>query len=201
MVMVLNLAVFGSGRGSNFQAILQAIDSGSLDAKILVVISDKENARILELARNSGIPAYAVSPKGYDSRRAHEQAILEILRKYPIEFIVLAGYMRIITPYLLNQYPNRFINIHPSLLPSFKGLHAQRQALEYGVKVTGATVHLVNEEVDAGKILAQKCVPVLEDDTEETLSARILEVEHELLPTVLQEIAIGKIKIELEGMA
>ncbi len=199
--MVLNLAVFGSGRGSNFQAILQAIDSGSLDAKILVVISDKENARILELARNSGIPAYAVSPKGYDSRRAHEQAILEILRKYPIEFIVLAGYMRIITPYLLNQYPNRFINIHPSLLPSFKGLHAQRQALEYGVKVTGATVHLVNEEVDAGKILAQKCVPVLEDDTEETLSARILEVEHELLPTVLQEIAIGKIKIELEGMA
>ncbi len=200
-MMVLRLAVFGSGRGSNFQAIMSAINDGRLNAEVVVVISDKEDAKILKLADKYGISNHAIPWARYSSRQEHEDAILQVLRKYPIDFIVLAGYMRIITSSLLNHYHNRFVNIHPSLLPSFKGLHAQRQALEYGVKVTGATVHLVNEEVDAGLILGQKCVPVLEGDTEETLSERILKVEHQLLPEVLQQIAEGRIKIELEEMA
>ncbi len=200
-MMVLRLAVFGSGRGSNFQAIMSAINDGRLNAEVVVVISDKEDAKILKLADKYGISNHAIPWARYSSRQEHEDAILQVLRKYPIDFIVLAGYMRIITSSLLNHYHNRFVNIHPSLLPSFKGLHAQRQALEYGVKVTGATVHLVNEEVDAGRILGQKCVPVLEGDTEETLSERILKVEHQLLPEVLQQIAEGRIKIELEEMA
>lgn len=199
--MKIHLAVFGSGRGSNFQSIVSAIAAGRLHAEINVVISDKKDARILELAHQYGIPAFCVPHNMYSSREEHEKAILQILNKYPIDFVVLAGYMRILTSTFLDRYPNRVINIHPSLLPSFKGVRAQRQALDYGVKVTGATVHLVNEEIDAGRILGQACVPVLEGDTEETLSARILETEHKLLPETLQKIATGQIKLPLEEIA
>ncbi len=191
----MKLAILGSGRGSNFMAIAKAIEEGKLDATIELVISDKPDAMILTHASSLGIKAFAVPSADYPDRKTHEEAILNHLESHEVDLVVLAGYMRILTPYFIEKYRDRIINIHPSLLPSFKGLHAQKQALEYGVKVSGATVHLVNEEVDAGKILAQRCVPVFETDTVETLSKRILTVEHELLPEVLMKISMGEIQL------
>ncbi len=198
---MIHLAVLGSGRGSNFEAIQKAIIAGELEAKVSVVISDKQDAPILEKAQSYGIPAIAVPRDNFDTRQAHEKEIVALLQNYTIDYIVLAGYMRILTSYFIRQFPNRILNIHPSLLPAFKGLHAQKQALEYGVKVSGATVHLVNEEVDGGRILGQKCVPVYDSDTEESLSQRILAVEHQLFPEVLQKISEGSLKIPMEVKA
>ena len=191
----VNLGVLASGRGSNLQAIIDAIVAGRLDARIVVVVSDRKDAQALERASQNDIPHIHLSPKDYSGREAYDAAIVKIFQESAVDLVILAGYMRIITPVLINPYRNRVINIHPSLLPSFPGLHAQRQALEHGIKVTGATVHFVEEQVDHGPIIIQAAVPVLEGDTEETLSARILEQEHRIYPQAIQWFAEGRLKV------
>lgn len=191
----VNLGVLASGRGSNLQTIIDAAVAGWLDARIAVVVSDEEEAEAMERARNHGIPQAHLSPQEYSGREAYDSAIAKIFREYEVDLVVMAGYMRIITPVLINPYRNRMMNIHPSLLPSFPGLHAQRQALEHGVKVTGATVHLVDQQVDHGPIIIQAPVPVLDGDTEKTLSARILEQEHRIYPQAIQWFSEGRIKV------
>ncbi len=192
----LRLGVLASGRGSNLQAIIDAIDQRRLNAVLAVVISNKADAPALERARRCGTPAIFLDPKATSGREAYDGAILECLRKHDVELVVLAGYMKIVTPILLDAYSNRMMNIHPSLLPSFPGLAAQRQALEWGVKMAGCTVHFVTEGVDAGPIIRQATVPVYEDDTEESLSARILLEEHRLYPEAIQLYAENRLLVE-----
>jgi phosphoribosylglycinamide formyltransferase-1 len=191
----INLGVLASGRGSNLQAILDATIARKLDARVAVVVSDKKEAQALERARQHSVPAIHLSPKDYPSKESYDQATVKIFQEYAVELVILAGYMRILTSALINPYRNRVMNIHPSLLPAFPGLHAQRQALDHGVKVSGATVHFVDEQVDHGPIIVQAAVPVLETDTEETLSARILEQEHRIYPLAIQWFAEGRLKI------
>jgi len=191
----INVGVLASGRGSNLQAILDASATRRLDARVVVVISDKQEAQALERARQHNILAVYLSPKDYFSRESYDQAIVKMLQEYAVDLVVLAGYMRIISPALIGPFRNCVINIHPSLLPAFPGLHAQRQALDHGVKVSGATVHFVDEQVDHGPIIVQATVPVLDTDTEETLSARILEQEHRIYPLAIQWFAEGRLKI------
>ncbi len=192
----LMLGVLASGRGSNLQAILDAIRHGQLRAEVGVVISNHKEAEALARARSLPIPDVFIDPSLYASRSDYDAALVQVLKAHQVELVVLAGYMRLLTPALIGPYRNRIINIHPSLLPAFPGLHAQAQALAYGVKVSGCTVHFVDEEVDHGPIVAQTAVPVLEGDTEESLSARILEQEHRLFPCMLQLYADGKLRIE-----
>lgn len=191
----IRLGVLASGRGSNLQAILDAANSRKLDARVVVVISDRQQAQALERARQHGIPAVHLPYEGYPSRESYDREIVKILQEYAVDLVILAGYMRIMTSALIGPYRNRVMNIHPSLLPAFPGLHAQRQALEYGAKITGATVHFVDEQVDHGPIIVQAAVPVLDTDTEETLSARILEEEHRIYPLAVQWFAEGRLKI------
>ena len=175
--MTIRLGVLASGRGSNFRAIEDAIERGELDAIISVLVSDRENAGALDLARERRIRAEHI-PYDRQDREAFERNAADLLEAEGCDLIILAGYMRILTPYFIRRFENRILNIHPSLLPSFKGLHPQQQALDAGVKFSGATVHLVIDDLDAGPIITQAVVPVLTTDTEETLSARILEQEH-----------------------
>ncbi len=193
---ILRLGVLASGRGSNLQSILEAIGRGDLSARVAVVISNKKEAQALERAAQYQVPALFLDPSHYLSREAYDTAILQQLKEYRVELIVLAGYMRLVTRTLIEPYHDRIINIHPSLLPAFPGMHAHRQALEYGVRVSGCTLHFVDEEMDHGPIVAQAAVPVFEGDTEEQLSERILAEEHRLLPQVLQLYAEGKLKVE-----
>ena len=194
--MSRTLGVLISGRGSNLQAILDAIAAGRLDARVGVVVSNKRDAQGLERAEKAGVPTVVLSHEDYDSREAFDEAVLAALKERDVDAVCLAGFMRILSPVLVRAYPNRILNIHPSLLPAFIGLHAQRQALEHGAKVSGCTVHLVDEELDHGPILLQATVPVEEDDTEESLSARILEREHELYPKAIQLILDGKVTVQ-----
>jgi phosphoribosylglycinamide formyltransferase 1 len=173
------LAILLSGRGSNFVAIQEAISGGDLDAEICCVISNVPDAAGLARAGDFGLTAICLPSRGVP-REDYDRMLVKALRSFDPALICMAGFMRIISPELLKEYPSRILNIHPALLPSFPGLHAQRQALQYGVKVSGCTVHLANECVDTGPILLQRAVEVLEDDTEETLSARILEQEHQI---------------------
>lgn len=191
----VNLGVLASGRGSNLQSIMDAIEAGRLNARVALVLSDKKEAQALERARQTGLPAIHLSPKDYSDREAYDGAVLKVLQEHYVDLVILAGYMRIVTPILIGPYRNRLMNIHPSLLPSFPGLHAQRQALEHGVKITGATVHFVDEQVDHGPIIVQAAVPVRDDDTEETLSARILEQEHRIYPLAIQWFSEGRLKV------
>ncbi len=193
---VIKLGVLVSGRGSNLQAIIDSIEAGKLPAKIEIVISDKEDAYALTRAKNHGIPALFIDPKSFGSKEEFERAVGDELDKRGVELICLAGFMRVLSPYFVSRFRNRIINIHPALLPSFPGLHGQRQALLYGVKIAGCTVHFVTEEVDAGPIIIQAAVPVYDDDTEETLSARILEYEHKIYPMAIKLIAEGRVRIE-----
>ncbi len=193
----LILGVLASGRGSNLKAILEACAEGKLSATVGVVISDKKEAQALEHAQQFKVPELFLDPKASDSRDAYDQVILKELKKYSVELVILAGYMRIVTPVLIQAYRNRIMNIHPALLPAFPGLHAQRQALDYGVKVSGCTVHFVDEQVDHGPIILQMAVPVLENDIEETLSARILAEEHKLYVQAIQLFA--EERLELQG--
>lgn len=194
--MTVKIAVLVSGRGSNLQAIMDSIDKGYIkNATINVVISNKTNAYALERARNHGIDAVFLDPSEYD-RDEYDKAILNVLSQYDTDLLLLAGYFRILGNEIIKAYRNRIMNIHPSLLPAFKGLHAQKQAFEYGVKVAGCTVHFVDEGLDSGPIIIQKCVPVLTGDTEETLTARILEQEHVIYPEAVRLFTEGKIKIE-----
>lgn len=190
------LGVLISGRGSNLQAILDAIADGRLDARVGVVVSNKADAQGLERAEKAGVPTAVLSHRDYESREAFDEAVVAEVRKHDVDVVCLAGFMRILSPVLVRAFPHRILNIHPSLLPAFVGLHAQRQAVDYGVKVSGCTVHLVDEELDHGPILLQAPVPVEEGDTEESLSARILEQEHRLYPEAIQLVLDGKVTIE-----
>jgi phosphoribosylglycinamide formyltransferase-1 len=190
------LGVLISGRGSNLQAILDAIREGRLDARVGVVVSNRAGAQGLERARKSGVPTVVIDHKAFDAREAFDRRVLEELQKYEVDVVCLAGFMRLLSPTLVRAFPNRILNIHPALLPSFPGLHGQRQALGYGVKVSGATVHVVDEELDHGPILAQAAVPVMAGDTEESLSARILEEEHRLYPKAIGMLLDGKFRFE-----
>jgi phosphoribosylglycinamide formyltransferase 1 len=185
------LAVLISGRGSNLQSIIDAIASRKLDATLAVVISNRPNAAGLDRARAAGIEAICVSPRAYGSRDAYDQAIVELLRSRDVGLVCLAGYMRIVGRPLLDAFANRILNIHPSLLPSFPGLEAQRQALEWGVRVTGATVHLVTDGLDDGPIVVQRAVQVMPGDSAETLTARILEEEHRIYPEAIALVLDG----------
>ena len=191
----MRIAVLVSGRGSNLQSIIDNINNGKCNAVIGVVLSNKANAYALQRAQQAGIANFAVLPENFEDKAAYEKRLIEYIHQYNCDLVVLAGYMRLVGDTLLNEFPDRIINIHPALLPSFPGLHAQRQAVEYGVRVSGCTVHFVDSGMDTGKIIAQKTVPVFADDTEDSLSARILEQEHILLPQVINDIANDKIKI------
>ncbi|MCY3412322.1 MAG: phosphoribosylglycinamide formyltransferase [Candidatus Heimdallarchaeota archaeon] len=188
----MRIVAFGSGRGSNFKAIHANIKSGTLQAKIVSVISDKESAMI-EYAKKEGLEHKVFSI--YSTRNEHEDRILNYLKSVGFDLVILAGYMRILSSNFITAIEKPILNIHPSLLPSFPGLHAQRQALEYGVKITGCTVHLVNEIMDGGRILAQRAVEVRDNDTEETLSQRILQQEHRLYSEVIRKIVQKEIMI------
>ena len=195
----LALGVLVSGTGTNLQAILDAIDDGRLDARIRVVISNKPDALALERARTRGVATLVISHKAYPTREAFDAALVAALREHGVDWVVLAGFMRLLTRTMLDGFKNRIVNIHPSLLPAFPGVDAQEQAFDYGVKVTGCTVHLVDEGTDTGPILMQRAVPVLDADDAASLRARILSEEHTLLVETLQAIAVGKLEI-VEGV-
>lgn len=192
----LRLAVLASGRGSNFLAIKEAISQGWLNAQICLLISDQENAPALDRAREMGIEAMYINPKSFDGRDQYEADLVKRLQSSNIDFLVLAGYMRLVGRVILSAYKDRVLNIHPALLPSFTGLHAQRQAVDYGVKYSGCTVHFVDEGMDTGPIIKQAVVPVEDNDTEDSLAERILIQEHLLYWQVLQLLAEGRVYIE-----
>lgn len=194
---MMRVAILVSGRGSNMEAILRVKEAGGLpNAEIALVLSDSADAPALEKAQKFGVKTVFVDPKPYRKKReGYDAAVVEVLRENNIEFIVLAGFMRLLSRVLIDAYPNRIINIHPALLPAFPGLHAQKQALDHGVKVSGCTVHFVDGGVDTGPIILQAVVPVLTDDTEETLSERILEYEHRLFPRALDLATSGRLRV------
>jgi phosphoribosylglycinamide formyltransferase-1 len=190
-----NLGILLSGRGSNFEAIAANIAAGKIPgARIAVVISNKADAGGLEAARRLGLPALAIPSKG-KSREEHDREVVGALRDHRVDLICLAGYMRLLSPWFVQQFPKQILNIHPSLLPAFPGLEAQEQAFAYGVKVSGCTVHFVDEELDHGAIIVQKTVPVLDTDDEHTLAARILEQEHIAYSEAIRMVLAGKSEI------
>jgi phosphoribosylglycinamide formyltransferase-1 len=192
---VKRLGILLSGRGSNFEAIADSVAGGTIDAEIAIVISNRPEARGLEAARQRGLPAVCIPSKGLD-RNIYDGMLAEELKKRAVDLVCLAGYMRLLSAGFIREFPGRALNIHPSLLPAFPGLDAQHQALEHGVKVTGCTVHFVDEYLDAGPILVQAAVPVLDDDTVETLSARILKEEHRIYSEALRMVLNGTLRIE-----
>jgi len=196
VAVTLRLGVLVSGSGTNLQAILDAVAARTLDATVAVVVSNVAGARALERARAAEAPVAVVEHGAYATRAAFDAAVLDVLRAHAVDVVVLAGFMRLLTPVLLGAFPHRVVNVHPALLPAFPGVHSQGQALAYGVRVTGCTVHFVDEGTDSGPIIAQAAVPVLEGDDEEALRLRILAREHALLPRVLQWIAEGKVTVE-----
>ena len=191
----MQLAILISGRGSNLEAILGAIERGELDATPCVVISNRPEASGLERARKRGIPTEVISHRDYGSRQSFDAAIVEALRGRRTEVVALAGFDRIVSRVLLEAFGGKVVNIHPALLPAFPGLHAQRQALEHGARITGVTVHFVDEQMDHGPIIAQVAVPIRDEDTEETLSERILAEEHRLYPLALQRLCSGRLRL------
>jgi len=190
------LGVLISGRGSNLQSLIDALSSGRLNATIAVVISNVEEAAGLERARAAGIESLVVGHRGWTSRDEYDRALARELKARDVDLVCLAGFLRIVGAPLIEAYPNAILNVHPALLPSFPGVHAQRQALDHGVKVSGVTVHLVTGELDAGPIVLQRAVPVLEDDTPEALSARILEQEHLAYPEAVGLVLDGGWKVD-----
>jgi len=192
----LKLAVLASGRGSNFVAINEAIQKGDLQADISLLISDQAGAAALQRARNAGVSTLFINPKDYRNRNEYEAEVVKNLQTFGIDIVVLAGYMRLVGKVLLDAYRMRIVNIHPALLPSFPGLHAQRQAVDYGAKYSGCTVHFVDEGMDTGPIIMQAAVPVLADDSEDSLADRILIQEHRIYSQALQLLAEGRVYIE-----
>jgi phosphoribosylglycinamide formyltransferase-1 len=190
------LGVLVSGSGTNLQAILDAVAAGRLEAKVGVVISNVASAKALDRAKAAKVPAIVVDHKAFPSREAFDAAVVEVLEAHKVDCVVLAGFMRLVTTTLLDAYPNRVVNVHPALLPAFPGVRAQKQAIDYGVAVSGCTVHFVDAGTDSGPIIAQAPVAVLDDDDEASLSARILQKEHELLPVALQWIVEGRVEVE-----
>jgi phosphoribosylglycinamide formyltransferase 1 len=189
------IAVLLSGRGSNFKAIHDAVRDGRIGAEIALVLSNKEDAPGLQSARESGLDTLYLNPKLFPAREEYDAEIVRRLDEKKIDLVCLAGYMRILTPVLCRAYVNRILNIHPALLPSFPGLHVQQKAIDWGVRFSGCTVHFVAEEVDAGPIVLQAVIPVLQDDTEETLSRRILVEEHKIYPEAVQLYFEGRIEV------
>jgi phosphoribosylglycinamide formyltransferase-1 len=195
MARQVPIGVLISGSGTNLQSIIDAIAAQKLDAKIEVVLSSKADAYGVVRAQNHGIPAEILEHTSYPNREAYDQAVVDLLRSRGVELVVLAGFMRLLSPVFIAAYSNRIMNIHPALLPAFPGLHVQKKALEHGVRFSGCTVHFVNEECDEGPIIIQAVVPVFTDDTEETLAARILIQEHRIYPRALQLYAEGRLHI------
>jgi phosphoribosylglycinamide formyltransferase-1 len=189
-----NLGILLSGRGSNFEAIAANVASGKLDANIAVVISNKADAPGIESARRRGLKALVIPSKA-GAREEHERAVADALLEHQVDLVCLAGYMRLLSPWFVQQFPNRILNIHPSLLPAFPGLDAQKQAFDYGVKVTGCTVHFVDADLDHGAIILQKTVPVFDTDDDHTLAARILEQEHIAYSEAIEIVLRGKFAI------
>jgi len=193
--MAKRIGVLLSGRGSNFEALADSVGAGRLPgAEIAVVVSNREGAPGIERAKERGIAARVIPSKGLE-REVYDRQVVAVLREFKVDLVCLAGYMRLLSPFFVASFPNRILNIHPSLLPSFPGLESQRQALEYGVKFAGCTVHFVDENLDAGPIVLQATVPVRDDDTEETLSSRILAEEHRIYTEAVRIVLEGKYKI------
>jgi len=190
------LAILISGTGSNMKSIVAACEGGEVPAEVAIVISNRADAPGIAWAAEHGLETAILSHKGFATREAHDQAVVERLREMGVEWVCLAGYMRLLSAVFVDAFPNRILNIHPALLPSFPGLHGQRQAWEYGVKVSGCTVHLVDLELDHGPIVVQRSVPVLDDDDEKRLSARILEQEHIAYPEALKALLTGTWKVD-----
>ena len=190
------IGVLLSGGGTNLQAIIDAIEQDRLDAEIRTVVSNRESAYGLTRARNHDIPTTVIDHRGHASREAYDQVVVEHLQSQGVELVVLAGFMRLLSPYFVQSFPNRIMNIHPALSPAFAGLHGQRQAFEYGVRFAGCTVHFVSENCDEGPIIIQAVVPVLSDDTEDTLARRILAQEHRIYPRAIQLYSEGRLVIE-----
>ncbi len=194
--MMKKIAVLISGGGSNLQSIIDSVESGYIKIEISVVVSNKEEAYGLTRARNHGIPAEIIRHGDYQSREEFETRLIEILDGYGVDLVVLAGFMRVLTPFFVNHYHHRIINIHPALLPSFPGTHGQKQALDYGVRFSGCTTHFVDEGTDTGPIIIQAVVPVLSEDTEESLGSRILKEEHRIFPESIKLWSEGRLQIE-----
>lgn len=192
----MKLGVLASGRGSNFQAIIDAADSGRLNATIAVLVVDNAEAYAVERARKHGIPHVYLNPKEFPTREGFYASIAEVLRQRGVELVILAGFMRVVGKPLLDAFPMRVMNIHPALLPSFPGLHGQKQAVDYGVRVSGCTVHFVDEGVDTGPVIIQAAVPVSPDDTEDTLAERILRLEHRIFPEAVRLFAEGQLEVK-----
>jgi phosphoribosylglycinamide formyltransferase-1 len=191
----MRLGILISGRGSNFEAIANSIARRKLDAEIAIVISNRANAAGIEIARERGIPLRVIASAGVD-RETYDKLLIDELRTHEVDLVCLAGFMRLLSADFIRAFPNRVLNIHPSLLPAFAGLDAQRQALEYGVRITGCTVHFVDEFLDSGPIIIQSAVPVLDADTVESLSARILLQEHSIYSKAIEYIVDGRVTIE-----
>jgi phosphoribosylglycinamide formyltransferase-1 len=192
----LAVGVLASGRGSNLQAILDAIAAGRCPARVAVVVSDRKDAAALDRARAAGVPARHLDPGAHPDRAAFDRAVAEVLEAHGVELVCLAGYLRLLSPAFVAAFRGRILNVHPALLPAFPGLHAQRQALAHGVRVTGVTVHFVDEGLDTGPIVLQAAVAVADDDTEATLAARILREEHRLYPEAIRLYAEGRLSID-----
>lgn len=192
----IKIGVLASGSGTNLQAIIDSIENGTLPVEIACVLSNNSAAIALERAKRHGIPSLHIDHRIFTSREAYDAALVKTLHEYGVDLVVLAGFMRIITPVLLDAFPSAVMNIHPALLPAFPGLHAQQQALDYGVKVTGCTVHFVDAGTDTGPIILQAAIPVLAGDTEASLSARILVEEHRSYPEAIRLFAERRLKVE-----
>jgi phosphoribosylglycinamide formyltransferase 1 len=193
--MKKRIGILLSGRGSNFEAIARNVAAGIIDAEIAVVISNRPEAKGLETARRLGLTAVSLPSKGLD-REVYDRMVVAELKKQQVNLVCLAGYMRLLSAYFVREFPQRILNIHPALLPAFPGLDAQHQAIEHGVKVSGCTVHFVDENLDSGPIMVQAVVPVLNDDTADTLSARILQQEHRIYTEAINIVLSGKYRIE-----
>ena len=191
----LRVGVLASGRGSNLRALAQAAERGRIRAAVVVLVSDRASVPALDIAREHGIEAVVVEPKQHPSREAHEKAVIAVLEERRVGLVCLAGYMRLLSAGFVAHFAGRLLNIHPSLLPAFPGLHPHRQALEHGVRISGATVHFVDEGVDTGPVVLQAAVPVAPDDTEESLAARILVEEHRIYPEAVRLFAEGRLQI------
>ena len=192
----MNVAILCSGSGTNLQAIIDNAKKGYIPAKIALVLSDNKNAFALERAKKAGVETLVLNPKDYKTREDFDKEIIKNLKKRDVGLVVLAGFMRLLSRYFVKEYKNKIMNIHPTLLPSFKGTHAIKDALQYGAKVTGATVHFVDEDLDHGPIILQTAVEVKDDDTEEALLERVHKVEHEIYPEAVKLFAEGRLKIE-----
>ncbi|MEJ6950493.1 phosphoribosylglycinamide formyltransferase [Natronospora cellulosivora (SeqCode)] len=193
---MFKLGVLASGRGTNLQSIIDSIEDDKLKAEIAIVISDRENAYALERAKQHSIDTSFINPKNYNSKEEYEKELIDLLRDKGVELVIMAGFMRILTPFFISHFKRKIMNIHPSLLPAFPGLNAQAQAFKYGVKVTGCTVHFADEGMDTGPIIMQSAVEVKDNDDQESLAARILEEEHKIFPEAINLFIEDRLKIE-----